>query len=324
MRLGSFTLLVCAVAMGVGAAGAYAETYPNKPVRIVVPYAAGGSTDSTARLVAKELTDSLGQPFIVDNRPGAGGTLGHDLVAKASPDGYVLLVSAAGPLTVTPHTYAKLPYEPIASFEPIKLIASSPLVLLVNPSVKATTVQQLIADLRARPGSMNYGSFGTGSAAHLAGEMFKAAANIDIVHVPYKGSAPALTDLLAGQIEMMFDVLVTGLPHIQSKKLRALAVTGAKRSELLPDVPTMQEAGVKDYEAATWFGLLAPAGTKKEIVDILSKAVDQALKKKDFQAALANQGAAVEGGTPQQFGAYLRSELDKWGKAAKLAGIKPE
>jgi tripartite-type tricarboxylate transporter receptor subunit TctC len=315
------TFLAAAFAAG----AAPAQSYPDKPVRIVVPYAAGGSTDSTARLLAKGLQEALGQTFIVDNRPGAGGIIGQEAVAKAAPDGYTLLLSAAGPLTVTPHSYAKLPYDPIKSFEPIKLVASSPLVLLVNPDrVKATSVQELIEEAKAHKGELTYGSFGNGSAAHLAGEMFKAAAGVDIVHVPYKGSAPALTDLLGGQIDMMFDVLVTGLPHIKAGKLRALAVTGAKRSKLLPDVPTMQEAGVKDYSAATWFGLLAPAGAGPEIVDLLSKASDKVIADKQFRQALASQGAEVEGGTPQEFGSFLRAELEKWGKAAKLAGIQPE
>jgi len=321
MRLRVLAALTCAAAALLPSAG-YGQAYPSKTVRVVVPYAAGGSTDSTARLVAKELQEALGQPFVVDNRPGAGGTIGHDLVAKAAADGYTLLFSAAGPLTVTPHAYAKLPYDPIASFEPIKLVASSPLVLLVNPSVKATTVEELVKEAKSKP--MTYGSFGNGSAAHLAGEMFKAAVKVDVTHVPYRGSAPALTDLLGGQIDMMFDVLVTGLPHVQANKLRAIAVTSPKRSDLLPEVPTMQEAGVKDYDAATWFGLLAPAGTSKEVIGILSKAVDEALAKRDVRKALASQGAVAEGGTPEEFAAYLRSELEKWGKAAKLAGIQPE
>jgi tripartite-type tricarboxylate transporter receptor subunit TctC len=319
--------LACVGALLVGAVSwaAQAEDYPTKPVRVVVPYAAGGSTDSTARLVAKGLQEALGKPFVVDNKPGAGGVIGHEQVAKAAPDGSTLLFSAAGPLTITPHSYAKLPYDPIAAFAPIKLVASSPLVLLVNPErVNATTVAELIAEAKARKGAMTYGSFGTGSAAHLAGEMFKAATGTEIVHVPYKGSAPALTDLLGGQIDMMFDVLVTGLPHVQAGTLRALAVTGTKRADVLPNAPTMQEAGVKDYDAATWFGLLAPAGTPQAILDVLGARTDAILASSDFREAMAAQGAAVEGGPPERFAAYLRSELDKWGKAAKLAGIQPE
>jgi tripartite-type tricarboxylate transporter receptor subunit TctC len=312
------------MALVCGATLATAQSYPDKPVRIIAPYAAGGSTDSTARLIAQALSQQLGQPFVVENRPGAGGTIGHEAVAKAPADGYTLLFSAAGPLVVSPHTYPKLPYEPIRSFEPIKLIATAPLLLVVNPKVQAASVQDLIKYAAANPGKMTYGSFGNGSAAHLAGEQFKMLAKVDIVHVPYKGSAPALTDLVGGQIDMMFDVLVTALPQVKGGRLRSLAITSAERSALVPDSPTMQEAGVTGFDAGTWFGVLAPAGTPKNVVDILSKALDATLAKPEFREALAAQGALVAGGTPQQFGQFFRSEMDKWGAIVRAAKIKAE
>lgn len=303
---------------------AAAQAYPTKTVRMVVPYAAGGSTDSTARLIAQALSTKLGQPFIVDNKPGAGGSIGHDVVAKAPTDGYTLLFSAAGPLVVTPHTYPKLSYEPITGFEPIKLIATAPLMLVVRPSLPVTSVAELIKLAKAKPGTLTYGSFGNGSAAHLAGELFKSLAGVDMIHVPYKGSAPALTDLLAGQIDLMFDVIVTSLPHVESGKLRALAVTSNTRAELLPNLPTMQQAGVKDFEAGTWFALLAPAGTDKKVIDTLSVALDDILKQKEIRETLLKQGAMVAHGSPEDFRKFFLAEYDKWGKVVKAAGVKSE
>src|ERR1700761_5659741 len=289
------------------------SAYPQHPTRIVVPYAAGGSTDAIARLVAKELTEELGQSFYVENKPGAGGVIAHDFVSKAPLDGSTLLFSAAGPLTVTPHTYQSLPYRPIDDFAPVKLIATSPLMLVVNPKVKADTVQQLLALARQQQGKMTYGSFGYGSAAHLAGEMFRLREHVDIVHVPFKGSAPALTALMGGQIDMMFDVLVTALPQVQAGNLRALAVTSLKRSPLAPALPTMEEVGLPNFEAGTWFGLLTRAGTSPEIITKLSAALDKSLAKPDVQAALTAQGATVAGSSPEQFATFFNAEFTKWG-----------
>jgi tripartite-type tricarboxylate transporter receptor subunit TctC len=301
---------------------ASAQVYPEKTVRVIVPYATGGSTDSTARLIAQALTAKLGQQFVVDNRPGAGGALGHEMASRAAPDGYTLLFSAAGPLTVTPHTLPKLGYDPVKSFEPIKLVATAPLVLEVHPSVPAKSLQELIALAKSKPGKLTYASFGNGSAAHLAGEMFKSAAGIDLVHIPYKGSGPALTDLLGGQVDMMFDVVVSSLPHIEAGKLRPLAVTSSTRLELLPKVPTMIEAGVKDYEAGTWFGLLAPAGIDKAKIARLSAAMDEVLQQPELRKTLESQGAIVKGGTPEDFRRFFLSEYARWGKVVKAAGIK--
>jgi len=303
---------------------AAAQSYPSKPIRLIVPYAVGGSTDITARLVARSLGARLGQSVVVENRAGAGGTIGHDLVAKSAPDGYTLLFSAAGPLTVTPHTYPKLSYEPIKGFEPITLVATQPLLLVVNPNVKATSVAELIKEAHARQGQLNYGSFGNGSAAHLAGEYFKTLAKVQMRHVPYKGSSPALVDLMSGQIDLMFDVFSTAAPLAKSGKLRPIAITSSERSPQFPDVPTMQEAGVAGFEAGTWFGLLAPAGTGKNIVDQLSKAMNAVLEEKEVRETLASQGAVVRGGTPEQFSQFFLAEYQKWGKIVKAAGVTAE
>lgn len=316
-------VMAAGLVLGFGA-GASADTYPKSPVRIIVPYAAGGSTDSIARLVAKELSEQLGQSFYVENRPGAGGIIAHEMISKVPLDGSTLLFSAAGPLVVTPHTYAKVPYQPIADFAPVKLIATAPLLLVVNPKIEARNVSELLALARKNPGKMTYGSFGHGSAAHLAGELLKMRESLDVTHVPFKGSAPALTALVGGQIDMMFDVLVTALPQVQAGNLRALAITSEKRSEQAPNVPTMAEAGVKDFDAGTWFGLLARAGTSPQIVATLSGALDKSLAKPAVRAALTSQGADVAGGTSEHFGKFFQSEYEKWGAIVKTAGIKSE
>lgn len=298
--------------------------YPDKAVRLIVPYAAGGSTDSTARLVAKALAERLGQPFVVENRAGAGGMIGQDVVAKAPADGYVLLFSAAGPLTVTPHAYSKLPYDAIESFTPIKLVAQSPLLLVANPQTGFKTVQDLVTAARAKPGELTYASFGNGSAAHLAGELFKSIEKVDIVHVPYKGSAPGLVDVISGQVNVMFDVLVSALPHVKSGALVPLAITLSERSSLMPQVMTMQQAGVKGFEAGTWFALLGPENLPDEIVTRLSQALDETLKTPEFQQAMIAQGAEVSGGTPESFARFFRAEYDKWGNVARMAGVKAD
>ncbi|WP_038213142.1 Bug family tripartite tricarboxylate transporter substrate binding protein [Xenophilus azovorans] len=315
------TAMAAAVLALVSLTAAHADSYPSRPIKLVVPYAVGGSTDQTGRLLAKSLSERLGQPIVVENRAGAGGAVGNDFVAKAPADGYTLLFSAAGPLTVTPHIYAKLPYDPIASFEPITLIATQPLLLVVKPELKVGNVGELIAEAKARPGRLSYGSFGKGSAAHLAGEYFKTLTGVDMVHVPYKGSGPALVDLVAGQIDLMFDVFSTAAPLVKGGKLKAIAITSSERSPQFPDIPTMQQEHVADFEAGTWFGLLAPAGTPKPIIDKISREVNVALGAKELRETLATQGASVRGGTPEQFKAYFLAEYDKWGRIVKSAGV---
>jgi tripartite-type tricarboxylate transporter receptor subunit TctC len=303
---------------------ALAQTWPSKPIRIVIPYAVGGSSDITGRLIAKSLSVRLNQPVVVENRAGAGGTLGHEIVAKAPADGYTLLFSAAGPLAVSPHTYSKLSYEPIKGFEPITLVATQPLLLVVNPALKVNNVAELIKEAQTRSGKLSYGSFGNGSAAHLAGEYFKTLAKVDMVHVPYKGSGPALVDLVGGQIDLMFDVFSTAAPLAKSGKLRPLAITANERSPQFPDVPTMEQAGVTGFEAGTWFGLLAPAGSPKSVIEQLSKTMNLVLEEKDLRDTLASQGASVRGGTPAQFSMFFLAEYDKWGKIVKAAGVKAD
>lgn len=298
-----------------------AQGYPNKPIKVVVPYAPGGSTDATSRLIAKSLSVRLNQPVVVENRAGAGGSLGNEFVAKSPPDGYTLLFSAAGPLTVTPHTYSKLNYEPIKDFLPITLVATQPLLLVVNPTLNVRSVADLIREAKAHPDKLSYGSFGNGSAAHLAGELFKTLANVSMVHVPYKGSGPALVDLVSGQINLMFDVFSTAAPFAKAGKLRPIAITADTRSAQFPDVPTMREAGVKDFDAGTWFGMLAPAGTPRSIIDQVSKAVNEALQEKEVREMLESQGAVVRGGTPEDFNKFFLAEYAKWGKVVKAAGI---
>jgi tripartite-type tricarboxylate transporter receptor subunit TctC len=302
---------------------AAAQGWPDRAVRMVVPYAAGGSTDTTARLVAEGLRRDLGQSFVVENRPGAGGAIGHAAVAVAPADGYTLLFSAAGPLTVTPHTTARLSYDPIHAFAPIKLVAGAPLLLLVRPGVGINDLPGLLATIARMPSGMSYGSFGIGSAAHLAGEMFRAASGATLVHVPYTGSAPALNALMAGDTGMMFDVLASSVALVQGGRPRALAVTAPARSPLLPDVPTMAEAGFPGFEAGTWFGLLAPTGTPKAVISVLDRAMDEVMRQPEFQQAMIAQGLEVMGGSPQRFADFFQAEFVKWGQAAQGAGLRP-
>jgi tripartite-type tricarboxylate transporter receptor subunit TctC len=314
-------LAVAGFALATLASGALAQAYPSRAIKLVIPYAVGGSTDATGRLIALHLSQKLGQPVIVENRAGAGGSVGHELVAKAPADGYTLLFSAAGPLTVTPHTYQKLPYEPIKGFEPITLVATQPLLLVVNPSLKVGSMAELIREAQTRQKKLSYGSFGNGSAAHLAGELFKTLAKVDMVHVPYKGSGPALVDLVSGQIDLMFDVFSTAAPLAKDGKLRPIAITSSERSPQFPNVPTMEQAGVAGFDAGTWFGVLAPAGTPRPVIEQLSKAMNAVIEEKAVRDTLSSQGAIVRGGTPAQFQAFFLSEYERWGKIVKAAGV---
>jgi len=299
----------------------YAQNYPNKIIKLIVPYAAGGSTDITARLIAKSLSTKLGQPVVVDNRAGAGGTIGQEVVAKSAPDGYTILFSAAGPLVVSPHTYPKLGYDPVKGFDPVILIATQPLLLVVNPDTKIYSVADLIKEAKEKQGKLNYGSFGNGSAAHLAAESFKMATKIEMTHVPYKGSSPALTGLVGGDIDLMFDVFSTAAPFVKADKLRALAITSKDRSPQFPDVPTMEQVGLSNFEAGTWFGVLLPAGTPRPIVDQLNKILNAVLTEKELRETLLSQGAIIRGGTPEQFNDFFVSEYQKSGNLVKLVGI---
>jgi tripartite-type tricarboxylate transporter receptor subunit TctC len=305
---------------------AFAQKFPNQPIRLIVPYAPGGSTDLTARLVGKALSEQLGQPVVVDNRAGAGGLVGQEIVARAKPDGYTLLFSAAGPLTVSPQIYAKVPYDPIKSFDPLMLVATQPLLLVVKQSLDVRDVAGLIrlANERRANDPMNYGSFGNGSASHLAMESFKQLTGTDLIHVPYKGSGPALIDLVGGHIDCMFDVFSTAAPLAKSGKIRPIGITAAERSPQFPDVPTMAEAGVKGFDAGTWFAVLGPAGLPPAIAEQLNKALNAALMDKEVRENLVSQGAEVKGGSADTLRRFFDAEYARWGKIVKTAHITAE
>ena len=301
--------------------GAFAQPYPNHVIRLVVPFPAGGTTDIIARDVAKRLTDTLGQSVVVDNRPGAGGNSGADIVAKSAPDGYTLLMGTVGTHAINPSLY-KMPYDNVKDFVPIVLVAGVPNVLEVNPSLPVNSVADLIKLAKSKPGVINFASSGSGTSIHLSGELFKTMAGVDMTHVPYKGSAPALVDLVGGQVQVMFDNLPSSLQLIKAGKLRAIAVTSLKRSPALPDVPTIAESGLPGFEASSWFGMLAPAGTPAPIVAKINAEVNQWLQSPEGRGQLLAQGAEVAGGTPEQFAAHIRAETDKWAKVVKASGAK--
>jgi len=306
------------------ATAASAQSYPDKSVRMVVPFAAGaGSNDIMARLVAQKLSDALGQQFVVDNRPGASGIIGTDIVAKAPPDGYTVLMMSLT-FTVNPSLFSKLPYDTVRDPIPVTMVASAPLMLVVHPSVPAKSVTEFIAYAKANPGKLNFGSGGPGTTPHLAGEMIKTMAGIQVTHIPYKGGAPALTDLVAGQIQFMCENIPGTLPFAKAGKLRALAVTDLKRSPLLPELPTLDEAGLKGYQIVGWNGLFVPAGTPQPIVNRLNAEVVKALALPDVKDRLATLGADAVGDTPQHFAVFIKAEIPKWAKVVKDAGLKIE
>lgn len=298
--------------------------FPERGIKIVVQFPAGGSNDVVARLLGTKLQELWGQPVVIDNRAGGGGNIGADAVARSPADGYTLLLTAPGPLAVNQSLYAQLPFNPAQDFTPVALIASVPIVLAVNPGVKATTVAELIALAKASPGKLNFGSSGLGSTNHLAGELLKARAGIDIVHVPYRGAAPAMNDLIAGQIPMMFDNMPAIRPQVQGGTIRAIAVAGAARSPLFPELPTMAEAGVANFEASSWFGLVAPAKMPPDVTKVLIDGVTKVLKDPDMVKRLADVGAEPGTLSGDAFAAFLRTESEKWGQVVKTAGAKVE
>jgi tripartite-type tricarboxylate transporter receptor subunit TctC len=297
--------------------------YPAKPVRFIVPSAAGGGTDIIARAVAQKLSESLGQQFVVDNRPGAGQMIGIELAAKSAPDGHTILM-AASTLAINPIMYKKVSYDPVRDFAPITQAASLPNILVVHPSLPVKSVAELVALAKKQPGKLDYASAGIGTSPQMSMELLKSMTGIDLLHIPYKGTAPGVVDLLAGQVKVMAPNLLTALPHIKAGRLRALAVTSAKRSEALPDVPTIAEAGVPGYESVQWYGVLAPAGTAREIVTRLHAEIVRALAQPDVRERLAADGAEPVGSTPEQFAAFIKSEIDKWARVARAAGIHAE
>jgi tripartite-type tricarboxylate transporter receptor subunit TctC len=302
------------------ASAALAQTYPAKPVRIIVPYAPGGNTDFTARALAEKLTDSLKRQFIVENRPGGATNIGSEAVARSAPDGYTILMGGAAN-AINMSLFAKLPYDTVRDFEPIALCVQGANVLAIHPSLPAKNLKELIALAKARPGKLNYASSGLGSSNQMAGELFKLMAGVNIVHVPYKGNAPALTDLLGGHVEMIFSGVPALVPHINDGRIRAIAIGSLKRFPALPNVPTFDESGLKGYEATTWFGLMAPAKTPKDIVSRLNAETDKALKSADIQKRFMAEGLEPMGGSPEAFAKFIRSEIDKYAKVIKAAGI---
>ena len=305
------------------ATSALAQTYPSKPIRVVVPFPPGGGTDIVARTVTPKMAEILGQSFIVENRAGAGGNIGTEAVAKSPADGYTLLVASAS-TAINTTLYPNLPWDPTRDFAPVVLMVVNNHLLAAHPSVPAKNVQELLALARAKPGSITYASYGPGSSAHLTGELFKLMAHVDLLHVPYKGAAPAVNDLLGGQVNIMFADVAALLPHIKSGKLKALGIASAKRFEGLPDVPTIAESGVGGFEAGGFLGLVAPAGTPQAVINTLNAAAQKSLALPDVHERLMALASPPVGGTPEQFGQYLKREIDKWARVIRAANIKPE
>ncbi|MES2226471.1 MAG: tripartite tricarboxylate transporter substrate binding protein [Pseudomonadota bacterium] len=307
-----------------GPLNAHAQTaqgYPNKPIRFIVPYAPGGSTSQVARLVASKMIENWGQQVLIDNRGGANTVIGTEALAKSPPDGYTIGLTTSS-LTTLPHLLSSLPFDIMKDFAPVSAMVTTQLVLVVHPSVPANNLKEFIALAKAKPNELNFAAVGTGSSTHLAGEMFKSVAGVKMQHVPYKGTAPALTDLIGGQIQLNFDTPITSIPHIRSGKLRALAVTGKKRLVSLPDVPTFAEAGLPDYDMQLWFGVLAPAGTPKDIVNKLATEIARIIALPDVKEMLVAQGLDGYTTTPEQLAALIKSDYDRYGKVIKTAGIK--
>ena len=300
--------------------------WPTKPVRLVVPFAPGGTTDMLARALAPPLGDALGQQFVVDNKPGAGGNIGAAEVAHAAPDGYTLLMGTVGTHGINQSLYSKMPYDPIKDFAPITMVAGVPNVLVMNPAkaeaAKINSVRDLIRYAKANPGKLNMASSGNGTSIHLAGELFKTMTGTYMVHFPYRGSGPALLDLIGGTMDLMFDNLPSAMPQIKAGKLKALAVTSAQRSAALPDLPTIAEAGVPGFDASSWFGLLAPAGTPADIVNRIQQEAAKAMKTPDLSARLLQVGAIPSGMSPEKFAAFIKAETAKWAKVVKASGAK--
>jgi tripartite-type tricarboxylate transporter receptor subunit TctC len=303
---------------------ALADDYPSKPIRFVVPYPAGGPLDTVARLLGQKVSESMKQPVVIDNKPGAGGNIGADMVAKSPPDGYTILMGAVATHAINPTLYSSIPYDPVRDFVPVTQVASTPNVLVVNPSVPARDVREFIAYAKANPGKLNFGSGSTGSAGHLAGELFKTMAGVDMTHVPYKGAGPAMQDLIGGRIQLMFDNLASSLAQMRAGKVRALAVTTAKRTSLAPELPTIAESGLPGFDVSTWFGVFAPAKTPQPVVDRLYTEFTRALAMPEVREKMVNLGAEPVGSRPAEFAAYIRSEAEKYARVIKASGAKAD
>jgi tripartite-type tricarboxylate transporter receptor subunit TctC len=315
--------IFAAIALLAFAGAASAQSYPTKAVRLVVPFLAGGSTDIVGRTVAQKLSEMWGQQAFVDNRPGGGTTIGTDLVAKAAPDGYTLLVTPA-PFTINPSLLPKLPYDALNDFAPITLINTTPLVMVVHPGVPAKNIKELIALAKSKPGKLNFGSSGTGGSNHLAGELFDAMAGVKMVHIPYKGNAGALTDIVGGHLDVVYNGVTSAIALIKGDKLRALAVTSLQRTPALPDVPTLNESGLKGFEAVAWNGLTAPAKTPRDVIMKINADVLKIISSPELRERLKADGSDPVGNSPEQFATFLRDEIAKWAKVIKFANVKPE
>ncbi|HEY9447194.1 MAG TPA: tripartite tricarboxylate transporter substrate binding protein [Burkholderiales bacterium] len=307
-----------------GALHASAQAYPARAVRMIVPFPPGGPNDILGRVVAQKASESLGQQIIVDNRGGAGGIIGTEAAAKAAPDGYTLLLSGTAALSINPSLHAKLPYDPVKDFAPISLLATAPSILIVHPALPVKTVKEFIALAKRKPGALNYASAGIGTPPHLAGELFKSMAGINITHVPYKGGGPALTDLLAGQVELYFSGISSAIPLIKDGRVKAIAVTSAKRSSIMPEMPTIAESGLPGYEVGNWYAILGPAGLPREIVSRVNTEIVKALKSPDTRRRVLELGADPVGSSPEQLAIHMKAEIAKWAKVIKAAGIKAE
>lgn len=312
-----------ALAMTLATAGAYAQPYPERPVRVVVPYSPGGAVDSVARIAGSGLATALGQQIVVDNRPGGGGNIGVEIVVRANPDGYTLLMGSNGTNAINPSLYARLPFDPAKDLAPVSLVATSALALVVPASLPAASVSALIALIKAKPDTINYASSGNGSTSHLAGELFKSMTGVSMVHVPYKGAAPALIDVVSGRIQVMFTGVSTTLPHIKAGRIRALGVTGEKRLDILPGIPAVAEQ-LPGYEVTSWYGMFAPAGTPKKRVDIMQRALATVFAAEEARARIAAIGAEAQTSTPEQLGRMVHQERTKWAKVIKAIGARVE
>ena len=322
MRIRRCALVVMAGLMLAG--GAAAQDYPSRPVKIIVQYAAGGGADFVARFVSQEIAEPFGQQLVVDNRPGANGAIANQVAAAAPADGYTLLLGAAGPMVVNPHIDGGGAVDTLKAFTPIVLVAQSPFAVTLNPSVPVASMAELTALAKAKPGSLNYGTSGKGGAPHLAAELYRSMAGVDITHVPYKGLAPALADLIAGQIQLSFADCGLAAPYLKSGQLKAIAVTGGTRSSLLPELPTIAEAGLPGYQANTWYGLHAPAGVPPAVIEKINRLTRAALAQPASKQRLIAQGLEPDDTTPAQFAAFQQAEYEKWGKVVRDAQIKPE
>ena len=317
----NFLIFLVSLVLGF-AQGAFAQPFPNKPVRLIVPFPAGGGSDVVGRILALKLSENLGQQVIVDNRPGAGGSIGTEAAVRAAPDGYTMVLASTSEIAVNPVIYTKLAYDTLKDLTPVTLVGTTPMVLVVNPSLPVKTVADFVALAKAKPGDLNVASAGNGSFTHLAGEFFRATAGLTWTHVPYKGAPPALTDVVAGRAQAMFSTLPAAMSFIRANQVKPVAVSARSRAATLPDIPTVIESGVAGYEAEYWYGIFVPSATPKDIVARLAQAIGQSLESKDTTDSLVNQGAAAGRLTTAQFEAYVRAEASKWGKVARDSGAR--